>query len=207
MTDTKNKILYTALDLFSEKGYDAVSVSMIANAVGVTKGALYRHYKSKREIFDRILAEMSDMDYERAKSCDMPSRSYEEAPEEYKNVTEEQIKRYTLEQFDYWTKDAFASRFCKMISIERFKSAEIAELYKNYLTLGPVGYLSDIFAGALDLPLGGEQAYAAALEFYAPFFLLVYAGGRLNQTESQAALSGHIDRFFARVFGSQKIKN
>jgi len=37
-----------ALHLFARDGYEAVSVSQIAGELDMTKGALYRHYKSKR---------------------------------------------------------------------------------------------------------------------------------------------------------------
>ena len=46
MSDTKEKILITALHLFAKNGYEAVSVSMIAGKLGITKGALYRHFKN-----------------------------------------------------------------------------------------------------------------------------------------------------------------
>ena len=41
---TKEKILITALRLFAQDGYEAVSVSRIAGELGMTKGALYKHY-------------------------------------------------------------------------------------------------------------------------------------------------------------------
>ena len=47
MTDTKESILKAALGLFVVKGYEAVSVSQIAGTLGMTKGALYKHYKNK----------------------------------------------------------------------------------------------------------------------------------------------------------------
>ena len=43
MSDTKENILKVALHLFAVNGYEAVSVSMIAEALGMTKGALYKH--------------------------------------------------------------------------------------------------------------------------------------------------------------------
>ena len=54
MTNTKEKILIIALRLFAIHGYEAVSVSQIAGELGMTKGALYKHYKNKRDIFNRI---------------------------------------------------------------------------------------------------------------------------------------------------------
>ena len=50
MSNRKEEILIVALHLFARDGYEAVSVSQIAGELGMTKGALYRHYKSKRDI-------------------------------------------------------------------------------------------------------------------------------------------------------------
>jgi AcrR family transcriptional regulator len=64
MIDTRDRILDTALDLFIEKGYDAVSLREIAEQVGVTKAALYYHFSSKEDIFRALVApirEVSDL--------------------------------------------------------------------------------------------------------------------------------------------------
>ena len=66
MADTKERILTIALQLFSREGYEAVSMRMIADALGITKGALYKHYESKRDIFDHIVARMRQADAQRA---------------------------------------------------------------------------------------------------------------------------------------------
>ena len=57
---TKQKILTEALKLFSQNGYEAVSVEQIANAVGIKAPSLYKHYKGKRDIFDHILQRMNE---------------------------------------------------------------------------------------------------------------------------------------------------
>ena len=73
MTGTKEKILLTALSLFAENGYEAVSVSDIAGQLGITKGALYRHFRNKQDIFDSIIAHMERLDAEHADDHDMPT--------------------------------------------------------------------------------------------------------------------------------------
>ncbi len=60
--NTKDKIMLTALELFSKRGYKAVSVNDIAGELSLSKGALYKHYKNKREIFDSILKKMGETD-------------------------------------------------------------------------------------------------------------------------------------------------
>ena len=62
MGNRKEEILIVALHLFARDGYEAVSVSQIAGELDMTKGALYRHYKSKRDIFDCIVQRMEQQD-------------------------------------------------------------------------------------------------------------------------------------------------
>lgn len=56
----EQEILDTALKLFVEQGEDTVTVEMIADTVGIGKGTIYKHFKSKTEIFLRLM-----LDYER----------------------------------------------------------------------------------------------------------------------------------------------
>ena len=48
--NTKEKIFDVALDLFSKKGYDSVSLREIAEEVGIKKSSIYSHYNSKEAI-------------------------------------------------------------------------------------------------------------------------------------------------------------
>ncbi len=57
---TKKKLLDTALRLFSQKGYDNVTVDEIVKASGSSKGAFYTHFKSKYEIFLEKFKEIDD---------------------------------------------------------------------------------------------------------------------------------------------------
>jgi AcrR family transcriptional regulator len=54
---TTRLILDTARGLFAAQGYEAVSIDMIAAAAGVTKGACYHHFASKRDLFERVIDE------------------------------------------------------------------------------------------------------------------------------------------------------
>lgn len=53
---TKEKILDTAMDLFSQKGFSGVSIRDITNEVGIKESSLYNHFKNKDEILETILA-------------------------------------------------------------------------------------------------------------------------------------------------------
>jgi len=54
------RILQTAVDLFGEHGIDGTSLQMIADALGVTKGAVYYHYKTKHKIVRAVYADALD---------------------------------------------------------------------------------------------------------------------------------------------------
>lgn len=52
---TKDKIFDVAVDLFSKKGYDGVSIREIAKNVGIKESSIYNHYSSKKSILNSIL--------------------------------------------------------------------------------------------------------------------------------------------------------
>lgn len=54
-TDTKQRILDSSLELFASKGYAGTSMNDIISQVGISKGSVYWHFKSKEEIFVRVL--------------------------------------------------------------------------------------------------------------------------------------------------------
>lgn len=52
---TKDKIFNVSIDLFSEFGYDNVSIRQLAHEVGIKESSIYNHFKSKESILDEIL--------------------------------------------------------------------------------------------------------------------------------------------------------
>ncbi|WP_216208325.1 TetR/AcrR family transcriptional regulator [Amycolatopsis aidingensis] len=52
--DTRSRLLATALRLFTEHGVEGTSLQMIADALGVTKAAVYYHFKAKSEIAEAV---------------------------------------------------------------------------------------------------------------------------------------------------------
>ena len=61
-TDTKEKIIYAAFDLFFNKGYKDVSLQEISDNAGITKGGFYHYFKSKEELFIEMM-EVCYFDY------------------------------------------------------------------------------------------------------------------------------------------------
>lgn len=74
---TRQHILDVALRLFSQQGVSSTSLAEIAKAAGVTRGAIYWHFKGKSDLFNEIWAlsesSISDLEIEyRAKFPDDP---------------------------------------------------------------------------------------------------------------------------------------
>ena len=200
MAETKEKILMTALRLFARDGYEAVSVSMIAGELGITKGALYKHYKNKRDIFDSIVERMYRLDAEKSREHNVPEEKREQNPAEYENVSLVSLKEFTVSQFLLWTEDEFASDFRKMLTLEQYRSAEMTELYASCFTAGPVAYTEDIFREMIKNGVLKEaDPKLLAVEFFAPVFLLINASDGLpDRAQSLDLLNSHIDGFIRR---------
>ena len=195
--NTKERILETALELFAQSGYLGTSMSDIAGELGITKGALYKHYTSKQEILSSIVERMNKMDYERAEEYEMPEAEPDGFAEAYLHTPIEKIRAYSMAQFDHWTKEHFPSNFRKMLTLEQYRDPKLAELYHDYLATGPTEYMAAIFRKLTD---SDDAAMQLALDFYGPMFLLYSVYDGATDKESIAPrLRAHIDRFIEKV--------
>ena len=195
--DTKERIIDVALELFAQSGYLGTSMSDIAKQLGITKGALYKHYTGKQEILDSILARMNNRDYERAEQYEMPETEPDGFAETYMSTPIQKISAYAMAQFDHWTEEHFSSNFRKMLTLEQYRDPKLAQLYHDYLATGPTEYMAAIFRKLTD---SDDAAMQLALEFYGPMFLLysVYDGAS-DKDSIAPMLSAHIDRFISKV--------
>ena len=190
MGNRKEEILIVALHLFARDGYEAVSVSQIAGELDMTKGALYRHYKSKRDIFDCIVQRMEQQDSEQARQNEVPEESIEKVPEEYQNVSVEDFVGYSKSMFEYWTEDDFASSFRKMLTLEQFRNEEMQKLYQQYLISGPAEYVKDLFKN-----MKIENPEETAVKFYANmFFYYSVYDGATDKTKAKCQFEYMLDK-------------
>lgn len=205
MMNTKEKILVTALRLFAVYGYEAVSVSQIAGELGMTKGVLYKHYRNKRDIFNRIFEYVCQLDVERSRKSGVPEQDYSDMPEAFSDVSAESLGGYMKAQFHYWSEDEIACNFRKLLTLEQYKSPEMSALYQKVLVSGPLEYIEDLLREMLN---GQEQQlpspHALAVELYSPFYLLLSMsdGVDCKETKEEIAKSYecYIDDFFQRYF-------
>ncbi len=170
--DTKEKILKEALTLFSEKGYSAVYVGDIADAVGIKAPSLYKHYKSKQAIFDSCVEVFSERMEQIRTNLHLPDTS--EAEISYQTANTKTIIDIALNLFMFYWQDDVASKFRKMLMIERYHDPELNELFEDLFINGAVRHEEKIFSDLIQAKIiKNENPHIIALRFYTPIFYLL----------------------------------
>ena len=204
MKTTRDEILNVSLRLFSERGFDAVSTSMIAGELGITKGALYRHFANKQEIFDSIIKKMFELDEERANENRVAPTVPKKDDEAYGKTEFEDFCSYAVNQFHFWTENEFAKNFRKMITIEQFRNEKMTKLFQDVIGYGPIKYSADILAEMMETgKLNDEAAKMGpmnlAIMLFAPLQLMIQlSDGGADKNELRKQLKEVIKDFETR---------
>lgn len=158
--NTKEIILEKALMLFSQKGFESVSIRDIAAEVGIGNSALYKHFESKQAIFDSLV--------EKLKKEYLESSSI--VSEDIRGINA--VKEACLKMFKYQTGDENIVRFRQLLLIEKFRNPEMAEIYREFFVNIPLRRLTSIFDTLQGKGLMEEgDTFVYAMELYAPFYL------------------------------------
>ena len=131
--NTKQVILAAALDLFSVQGFEATSISQIADAVGIRKASLYSHFAGKQEILD-MLVQGIILQYE-SKSV-FARADWEDAAftEDKQDITPDDVVQIIIGHIHYILHDPQIRKGRKMLTIEQFRNPQMAKLQtkQNY---------------------------------------------------------------------------
>lgn len=136
-TQTKDKIFDTALDLFSKKGYDSVSVRTIASEVGIKESSIYNHYSNKKDILMSILNYFEE--YFKGNPLDDESirKLLEENPEEFYHQGSEMFKQQIFEEK--------ILKIMKLIFVQMYQIDEVKEFFLREILGGATDFWSDVF--------------------------------------------------------------
>lgn len=169
---TKQKILKEALTLFAEKGYGAVYVGDIAKAVGIKAPSLYKHYRSKQDIFDSCVEVFSERMEQVRNELRLPDTPRAEVS--YQTVTTEKLTDFAIALFLFYLKDEVAAKFRKMLMIERYHNPELNRLFEELFINGAIDHEEKIFSDLIDAHIiKEEEPHILALRFYSPIFYLL----------------------------------
>ena len=120
---TKERILYAALDLISEKGYDGVGVDLIAENAGLKGPSLYRHYKGKEDIFNSLI-DLVESHYAEGVNLD---NKCGDSPAGMDELIED-----AMERIRFTMHDDTIRKTRRILAMEQFRSERMAQLTTRY---------------------------------------------------------------------------
>ena len=171
---TKEQILEESLSLFAQRGYDAVRVKEIADAVGIKAPSLYKHFKSKQDIFNAILEESSRRYALQAASLNMDGSDPQMDAGLFEAITDEYMLEMGEVLFNHFLHDEFTSKMRKLLTIEQFKNQKLANLYIIQYMESPLQYQKIIFEMLIKKGLMKKgDPEIMAIQFFSPIFLLL----------------------------------
>ena len=197
--DTKQKIIEKALELFSERGYDSVSVGEIAQAVGIKAPSLYNHYPSKQAIFEAIVASTAERYQRDTDKIQIHVEDDRRDASAFVHIAEEALFQKVQQIFEYSLHDDVIRRFRKMMTIEQFRSPELGAMYSQRYVDRVVQYHAGIFRELIQAgEIREEDPQTLAMLYVAPVITLIAICDRQPEREGECLekLRKHVGVFF-----------
>ena len=196
--NTKRSIMETALQLFSVQGYDATSISQIADAVGIRKASLYSHFASKQDILDSLLEEVLQQ-YEQHSV--FAGKVWEKDPSGLPMNSDEAVTM-VQGQLQYIVHDPLIQRGRKMLVIEQFRNSRLAKIQtrQNYTDI--MSYFTGMIRCLIEKGvLKDEDPQMMASQFCLPVTVWLQLCDREPEREAEVMdLVGKHIRQFYRVY-------
>ena len=202
--DTKQRILNKALELFAAKGYDSVSVGEIAGAVGIKAPSLYNHFPGKQAIFDAIV-ESTAAQYEAdTGKIDIHVENAVRDIPVFTEITAEGLFEKVRQIFEYSLHNQCIRRFRRMMTMEQFRSPELAALYSERYVDRVLAYHAGIFRALMASgEIRPQDPDTLAMMYTAPVLTLIAVCDRQPEREGECLekLRKHVTLFFQMVHG------
>ena len=189
---TKDRILDSALTLFSEKGYDGVGVDLIAEKAGIKGPSLYKHFKGKEDILDSLIEKVETHYRDNFGSVINPGK----IPE-----TMDELITLSLKRIEFTIHDPMIKKVRRMLAMEQFRNSRIAVLTTKYTIDIVQGIYHKIFQAMMENGIMRQSDPALlAMSFTAPISLLIQMCDRETEREQEAM--ERIEEFF-RYFAEE----
>ncbi len=193
--DTKERILAAALDMFSQKGYDGTNIRELTASLGLVKSSMYRHFKSKEEIWNTLLDEL--IAYYDARFG---------SPEHLPPVPDslEELVEMTMRMVDFTVHDERIIKTRKLLTIEQFRDDRARSLATRHFLTGLSEMFTPVFSGMMDKGLlRRDEPAMLAFAYTAPISALIHLCDREpEKTEDAIRRIEAFSRHFIRVYGN-----
>ena len=194
--NTKREILNASLDLFSVQGFEATSISQIADKVGIRKASLYSHFESKQAILDALVKDILEK-YSQHSVIAKTDNSADVGVDDI--LTPDKVAQMVKSQILYVIHDPYISKARKMLVIEQFQNPELAKLQtkQNYLDI--MGYFTELIKRLINNgTLTNEDPEIMAAQLCLPISVWINLCDRESEREPQVMqlAEKHILQFF-----------
>jgi AcrR family transcriptional regulator len=181
---TKEKIMDVALHMFSERGYEAVSIRDICGEVGIKESTLYYHFKNKMDILDSLIAKFKEhIEGLLIHIDEMPSGKTKK-----KNAgSTDIIDSYMMDSYLF---DPFCNLMIRLMMIEQFHNEEMRALYEKTMFTDPYDIYLRVFRMlATQGTFPESQVDAIVRRYHAYMTMLTYRyllNGELTEERKKA---------------------
>ena len=194
--DTKKRILDEALRQFSQKGYDGTNIRELTASLGLVKSSMYKHYKSKEEIWNSLLDRMIAYYNERFGSAE----NLPPVPD-----TLDELVAKTMRMVEITVHDERIVMTRKLLSIEQYRDERARQLATKHFLTGLTEMFTYIFDGMMNKGLlRRDDPQMLAFAYTAPISALIHLCDR--EPEKTADAISQIKAFsehFVRVYGQE----
>ena len=193
--NTKQEILEASLELFAVQGFEATSISQIANAVGIRKASLYSHFENKQAILDALVKQV----LEQYETHSMFARSNQEKAAGDRPLTPEAVVQMIQEQIRYILHNRSVSRARKMLVMEQYRNPELAKLQTKQNYTGVLEYFTGLMKQLIRQGiLTDEDPEIMAAQFCLPISVWINLCDREPEREPEVMelVDRHIRQFF-----------
>ncbi len=140
---TKQRILDSALALFSQKGYEATGVEEIARDVGIKAPSIYKHFSGKEAILEALLASISEESLETIGGF---SEGPEQLVSEWQTVRIDEWVEVERKRVERLLGDPHATCVRKFLTLEQFRDRRIATLLSERIAQCEIDYYERLFS-------------------------------------------------------------
>ena len=193
--NTKQEILEAALELFSVQGFDATSISQIAEAVGIRKASLYSHFESKQAILDTLVEQV----LQQYSGHSIFAVTNWERDDAKLPLTADEAVAMVRGQLRYILHDPTIRRARKMLVIAQFQNPELAKLQTKQNYTDVLGYFTGLIQCLIRkgvLSHHDPQIMAAQLCLPISVWLSLCDREPEREKEVMALVEKHIRQFF-----------
>lgn len=193
--DTKERILATALELFSQNGYNGTNIRELTAALGLVKSSVYKHFEDKEAIWNTLLDRMITYYDERFGST-------EHLPPVPDSL--DALVTMTMRMVDFTVHDEKIVMTRKLLTIEQFRDDRARALATKHFLTGLSEMFTHIFSGMMDKGLlRRDDPAMLAFAYTAPISALIHLCDREPEKTPEAiaqveAFSHH----FITIYGA-----